>query len=130
MNHLSNQLAIRRKHESSKFRKDSSFAKPCRYHDFFKCLSDTLADYLDIIRRLLRTIRNTHTTGQVNKCHLDTGLFLYLNRQLEQSSRKHRIIVIRYRITNKERMNTDTLCTKLRQTHHRLHELRLRHAVL
>ena len=69
----------------------------------------TFTDNRNIICFLLRTIRDTDTTGKVNKGHAYAGLLLYFNRKLEQCLCKRRIIIIRYRIAYQEGMNTKAL---------------------
>ena len=109
MNHLGHQMSVRRHHVSAKLCVNCHIAHTGRYQNLFVYLTHAFADGTDIVRLLIRTVRNTDTTGQIDEGDMRAGLFLQLDGKLEQFSRQRGIIVICYRIAGKEGMNTEIL---------------------
>ena len=89
----------------------------------------TFANLQDIIAFLIRCIRDTNTAGQVDVGKLDAGLFLQLNSYLEQDLCKGRVVVICDRVTCKERMQAELLCTCVTQLCISFEQLLFCHAV-
>ena len=113
MNNLGHQMTVRCHHKTTKLRIYLYITHTCRYQYLFIYLSDTLTDYTDIIRLLIRLIGYTDTAGKINKGNMCSGLFLQLHRCLKQCSCQRRVILIGYGITSQESMNTEILNTLL-----------------
>ena len=111
MNCLRYQTAIRSHHKTSHLCIDCHISHSCRNQNFLIYLADALTDLTDIIRCLIRSVRDSHTTGKIDKLHMSACFLLQINCQLKQFSGKHRIILVSHCITCKERMNTKFLCS-------------------
>ena len=111
MNDLSYQMTIRSHHITSQFGIDCYISHSCRYQHFFVNLADTFTDRFDVVRLLIRTIRNTDTAGQVDKCNMCTGLLFQLHSHFKKCLSQCRIIFIGHSVTCKECMNTEILHT-------------------
>ncbi len=73
---LRHKLSVRAEHEASQLGKDRDVAKTGGNEYFFKFLTDSLADYLNIIRCLVRRVRNADAAGEVDEANVGSGLFL------------------------------------------------------
>ena len=89
-----------------------------------------LADDADIVRLLIRTIRNPHTAGQIDKRNLRTGLLLKFHRQLEQKPCQCRIILVGHGIACQKRMDSEAFCSLCFQHAERLKQLLCCHTIL
>ena len=103
--------AIRRQHETSHLCIKRYIAHASRNQNFLINLADALADCKDIVRLLIRAVRNANATRQVDKFNICASLFFQLDRHLKQYLRKHRIILICNRIACKEGMDTEMFRT-------------------
>ena len=102
--------SIRSKHKTAKLCVNRHIAHSSRNKNLFVHFSYTFTDHLDIVRFLIRFVRDSHTTGKVDELDMYTGLFLKLNCYFKQSTCKCRIIFISYSITCKECMDTELFC--------------------
>ena len=75
--------AIRRQHETSHLCIKRYIAHASRNQNFLINLADALADCKDIVRLLIRAVRNANATRQVDKFNICAGLFFQLDRHLK-----------------------------------------------
>ena len=68
--------AIRSHHKTTKLCVNCNISHSCRNKYFFINLADTLSDHTDIIRFLIRCVRNSNTTRQINKLNMYSCFFL------------------------------------------------------
>ena len=102
MDCLGYQAAIRSHHETSQLSVDCHISHSFRNKNFLVNLAHTLSDHTDIIRCLFRTIRNTDTTGKIDKLNVRSCLLLKLNSKLKHYLCKHWVIFVRYSIAGKK----------------------------
>ena len=82
---LGNQTAVRSKHETAKLGVDGYIAHAGRYQDFLVNLAYAFADRHNVVRLLVRTVRNADSTGKVDEGDVGAGLFFQLNSKLEEN---------------------------------------------
>ena len=83
MDCLRNETAIRSEHESSHLGIDSNIAHSSRNKYFIICFMNALTDHTDIVRLLVRCVRNSNTTGEVYETYVASGLVAQLNNQFK-----------------------------------------------
>ena len=66
---------------------------------------------MNIIRFLIRFVRNSHTAGQIDKFNISTCLFFQFYSDFKQYFCQHRIVLIGYRVACQKCMNTEFLCS-------------------
>ena len=115
MNCLSYQTAIRSHHKTAHLCVDRNISHSCRNKNFLINLTHTFSNLSDIIRSLVWSVSNSHTTGKIDKLHMSSCLFLKFHCQLKHLFRQHRIILICHSIACKECMDTEFLSTFLFQ---------------
>ena len=111
MDDLGHQMSVRCHHITTKLCVDCHITHACRYQNFLIYLTHAFADDSDVVGFLIRTVRNTDTTGQIDEGNVCAGLLFQLYCQFEQFSCQSGIIVIRYRVTGQKRMDTEILHT-------------------
>ena len=67
---------VRSQHETAKLSEDRHIAHSCRNKNFLVNLSYALTDNLDIIRLLIRSVRDTDSAGEVDELDISAGLLL------------------------------------------------------
>ena len=102
--------AIRSHHKAAKLCVDCNISHSCRNKYFFINLADTLSDHTDIIRFLIRCVRNSNTTRKINKLNMYSCFFLKTYCLFKKNFCKHWIIIICHCIAGKECMNTEFFC--------------------
>ena len=76
MDRSCHESAVRSQHEAAKLCEDRHVTHSCRNKNFLVNLSYALTDDLDIIRLLIRSVRDTDSTGEVNELDISAGLLL------------------------------------------------------
>ncbi len=107
MDRLSHQTAVRPEHEPPKFRIDRHIPHSFRYQHFLIYSAHAVADHTDIVRLLIRRIRNPDPARQIDELNMYARLPLKLHSRLKQDLRKHRIILVRDGIARQERMDPE-----------------------
>ena len=111
MDCLGNKTSIRSEHESSHLGIDGNIAHSCRNKHFIVCFMNALTDHTDIVRLLIRCVRNSDTAGEINETDIASGLVAQLNNELKQLSCELRIILVRYGIACKESVDSEMFRT-------------------
>ena len=83
MNSLSHQSSIRSHHVSSQLCAQGYITHASRYQHLFVYFTHSFANDHNIIRFLIRLIRDTDSTGQIDERNMCSSLFLQTYRQLE-----------------------------------------------
>ena len=76
MDRSCHESAVRSQHEAAKLCEDRHVAHSCRNKNFLVNLSYALTDNLDIIRLLIRSVRDTDSAGEVDELDISAGLLL------------------------------------------------------
>ena len=76
MDRSCHESTVRSQHETSKLSEDRNIAHSCRNKNFLVSLSYALTDDLDIIRLLIRSVRDTDSAGEVDELDISAGLLL------------------------------------------------------
>ena len=67
---------VRSQHETSKLSEERNIAHSCRNENFLVNFSYALTDNLDIVRLLVRSVRDSDSAGEVDELDVSAGLFL------------------------------------------------------
>ena len=67
---------VRSQHEAAKLCEERHIAHSCRNKNFLVNLSYALADDLDVVRLLIRSVRDTDSAGEVDELDVSASLFL------------------------------------------------------
>ena len=76
MDRSCHESAVRGQHEAAKLCEDRHIAHSCRNENFLVNLSYALTDDFDIIRLLIRSVRDTDSAGEVDELDISAGLLL------------------------------------------------------
>ena len=76
MDRSCHESTVRGQHEASKLCEDRHVTHSCRNKNFLVNLSYALTDDLDIIRLLVRSVRDTDSAGEVDELDISAGLLL------------------------------------------------------
>ena len=96
--------------------KDGHITHAGRHQDLLKLSAHALTDGHDVIFGLLRTVRDTHTAGQVDVADVHAGGLLHPDCQLEQDACQLRIVFIGNGVGGEESVDAEvpgTLCSQL-----------------
>ncbi len=107
MDRLCYKLSVRSHHKTSHFGINRNVSHSGRNQNFFINLTHPLTDHADVIRCLIRLVRDSDTTGKVDEFNICSGLLFEAYGQLKQLTRKLRIVFIRYRIACQKSMHTE-----------------------
>ena len=111
MDCLCHQGAVRPHHKASQLCIESHIPHPCRDKDFLIYFADSFPNHTDIIGLLIRAVRDSDSTGKIDKTNMGAGLSLKLNRNLKKYLCQHGIILIRHSIAGQESVNAKFLCS-------------------
>ena len=76
MDRSCHESAVRSQHETSKLSEDRNIAHSCRNENFLVNFSYALTDNLDIVRLLVRSVRDSDSAGEVDELDVSASLFL------------------------------------------------------
>ena len=100
------QTAIRSHHKTAKFCVDRHITHACRNQNLIVYFLHAFSDHADVIWLLIRAIRDTDTTGKIDKSDVYTNFFFQAYCQFEQFLSQQRIIIICDRIACQKCMDT------------------------
>ena len=110
MDRFCNKASVRCKHKAAKLRVDCNIAHSGRNQHFLIYFPHAFTDHLDIIRFLIRFVRNSDTSGQIDEFNMRTRFLLKLYSNFKKHFRKSRVILVRHRIACKKCMDAEFLC--------------------
>ena len=127
--HLPDQQIVRARHKAAHFGIDGHVRHAGRSEDAVVDLLHLCTDDLDIVWRLIRSVRDAHAAGQVDERDIHPGLVPQFDRQFEQLACQRRVVIVRHRVAGQERVDAAVLHALFLQQPHPFEHLLRRKAV-
>lgn len=129
MNRGRDQCAVRAEHKASHLSVNGNIVHAGRNENLIIDTTYTVGDFINIVRRILRTIRDSDAAGEIDKVEMTSRQLADFTNKGKKRLRKSRIIFVCYGIAYKEGMNSEMLRSLCLQPPIGLDDLRLGHTV-
>ena len=111
MDGLCNQTAIGAQHKTAQLCAQRYITHTRRHQNLLIDLPHPFADGADIIRLLIRTVRDADTSGKIDKGNMSPRFLMEADCQLKQDLCQHGVILICHRVACQKGMNAEILCS-------------------
>ena len=125
-----NQTSVWSHHKTSKLGIDCHISHSCRNKNLFIDTANPFSDDTDIVWLLIRCIRNSDSSREIDKFNVNSRLLLKLYSLLKQYFCQHWVIIICHRITCQKCMDSKFFCSFAFEDFKRLKQLLCCHSVL